>query len=98
MLRDKDVAGILDALAPMAERIILPRVRTERAVRPDDVVEILSAMAPTLQHSIAPSVSAALESARATPGRILLTGSLHFAGEALALLEGNPDALEDCAQ
>jgi folylpolyglutamate synthase/dihydropteroate synthase len=29
---------------------------------------------------------------------ILITGSLHFAGEALATLDGSPDALEDCAQ
>ena len=52
----------------------------------------------SLQHSIAPSLSAALDLARANPGRILITGSLHFAGEALALLDGNLDALEDCAQ
>ena len=104
VLRDKDVAGILRALAPIAQRVILPRVRTERAVPPGEVAQILSTVTPALPNaspartSNPPSLSAALESARATPGRILLTGSLHFAGEALALLEGNPDALEDCAQ
>jgi folylpolyglutamate synthase/dihydropteroate synthase len=30
--------------------------------------------------------------------RILITGSLHFAGEAIALLRGEPNALEECAQ
>lgn len=98
VLRDKDAAGILRALAPIAARVILPRVRTERAVPPGEVEQILSAITPALQHSTAPSLSTALDSARATPDRILLTGSLHFAGEALALLEGTPDALEDCAQ
>jgi dihydrofolate synthase / folylpolyglutamate synthase len=98
VLRDKDIAGIWRALAPIAQRVVLPRVRTERAVPPDEVARILSAITPTLQPSSVPSLSAALESARATPGRILLTGSLHFAGEALAFLEGNPDSLEDCAQ
>jgi dihydrofolate synthase/folylpolyglutamate synthase len=97
VLRDKDIAGIWRALAPIAHRVILPRVRTERAVPPDEVAQILSTMTPTL-HSMAPSLSAAFDSARATPERILLTGSLHFAGEALAFLEGTPDALEDCAQ
>ena len=98
VLREKDMAGILRALAPIAQCVILPRVRTERAVPPNEVANLISAIAPSLQHSIAPSLAAALESARATPGRILLTGSLHFAGEALALFDGNPDALEDCAQ
>jgi dihydrofolate synthase/folylpolyglutamate synthase len=97
-LRDKDTAGIWRTLAPIAQRVILPRVRTERALAPDDVRPIISAITPTLQYSISASLSAALEAARATPGRILLTGSLHFAGEVLALLEGNPDALEDCPQ
>jgi dihydrofolate synthase/folylpolyglutamate synthase len=115
VLRDKDTAGIWRALAPIAERIILPSVRTARALPPQEVVQIISSITPTLPNaspvrqsdglvpwrartSTSPSLPAALESARATPERVLLTGSLHFAGEALALLEGNPDALEDCAQ
>ena len=98
VLRDKDVPGILHALTPIAQRVILPRVRTERAVPPSELAQILSSLTPSLQHSITPSLSAALESARATPDRLLLTGSLHFAGEALAMLSGAPDSLEDCVQ
>jgi dihydrofolate synthase/folylpolyglutamate synthase len=98
VLRDKDIAGILRVLASIAQRVILPRVRTARAVPPDEVAQIISTIIPSLPHSISPSLSAAFDSARATPDRILLTGSLHFAGEALALLDGNPDDLEDCAQ
>lgn len=98
VLRDKDVAGILRALAPIAEHVILPSVRTARALPPDDVAQIISTIAPTLHHSITPSLPSALDSARATPGPILLTGSLHFAGEVLATLRGDPAALEDCAQ
>ena len=98
VLRDKDVPGILRALAPIAKRVILPRIRTERAIPPEEVAQMISAASPSLHYSITPSLSAALDSARAAPDRILLTGSLHFAGEALALLEGKPDALEDCAQ
>ena len=98
MLRDKDIAGIWRALAPIAQYVILPQVRTERALPPQNLLQTISSITPTLQHSIAPSLSTALESARATPDRILITGSLHFAGEALATLDGNPAALEDCAQ
>jgi dihydrofolate synthase/folylpolyglutamate synthase len=98
VLREKDVAGICRALAPIAERFILPRIRSERALAPNELIPHLSAITPSLQHSITPSFPAALESARALPERILIAGSLHFAGEALATLDGNPDALEDCAQ
>lgn len=98
VLSDKDIAGILRALAPIAQRVILPHVRTERAVPSNEVAKFISTITPSLPSSTSPTFAHALESARATPERILLTGSLHFAGEALAFLEGNPDALEDCAQ
>jgi dihydrofolate synthase / folylpolyglutamate synthase len=98
VLSEKDVAGICRALAPIAARFILPKIRSERALPPDEVARHLSYITPSLPYSISPSLSDALESARAIPERILITGSLHFAGEALALLQGNPDALEDCAQ
>jgi dihydrofolate synthase/folylpolyglutamate synthase len=51
-----------------------------------------------LPYSITPSLPLALEAARSHPERILITGSLHFAGEALATLGGDLDSLEDCAQ
>jgi dihydrofolate synthase / folylpolyglutamate synthase len=98
VLRDKDTAGIWRALAPIAERIILPSVRTARALPPEEVAQIISGNTPTLQHSITQCLPAALEVARATPERILLTGSLHFAGEVLATLSGDAGSLEDCAQ
>jgi dihydrofolate synthase/folylpolyglutamate synthase len=98
VLRDKDIAGIWRALAPIAQRAILPHVRTERALAPDDVVKIISSITPTLQHSTSPALPAALESACAASERILITGSLHFAGEALATLRGDAAAFEECAQ
>jgi dihydrofolate synthase / folylpolyglutamate synthase len=101
VLREKDVAGIYSALAPIAARFILPSIRSERALPPNELLSALPSSLPTAspaRRAIAPSFPAALESARATSERILITGSLHFAGEALATLDGNPDALEDCAQ
>jgi dihydrofolate synthase/folylpolyglutamate synthase len=111
VLREKDVEGICRALAPLAERFILPPIRSERALPPNELIPHLSTITPSLpstspvadsprraRTSITPSFSDALELARAHPERILITGSLHFAGEALATLAGNPEALEDCAQ
>lgn len=104
VLEEKDVTGICRALAPIAERFILPPIRSERALSPNELMPLLSSITPSVPNagpartSVTPSLSAALELARATPERILLTGSLHFAGEALATLDGNPGVLEDCAQ
>jgi hypothetical protein len=53
---------------------------------------------PPLPHSLTQSIGEALDVARAKPNPILITGSLHFAGEALAHLRGEPAAFEECAQ
>jgi dihydrofolate synthase/folylpolyglutamate synthase len=98
VLQEKDVAGICRALAPIGARFLLPHIRTERALPPNDLAALLSAITPSLPYSITPSLPLALESARSHSERILITGSLHFAGEVLATLDGDPDALEDCAQ
>jgi dihydrofolate synthase/folylpolyglutamate synthase len=98
ILREKNIDGICSALAPIAARFILPQIRTERALPPNELAIQLSSITPSLPYSITPSVAAALDLARADPEPILITGSLHFAGEALATLSGDPDSLEDCAQ
>jgi dihydrofolate synthase/folylpolyglutamate synthase len=98
ILSDKDLPGICTALAPITDYAFLPKIRSERAVSPDVLAKVLSVNTPSLPYSITPSVTEALKEARAKPQRILLTGSLHFAGEALAYLRGEPAAFEECAQ
>jgi dihydrofolate synthase / folylpolyglutamate synthase len=98
ILREKSSGAICSVLAPIAARFILPQIRAQRALPPHELASYLSPIAPTLPYSITPALSDALEEARAHPEPILITGSLHFAGEALAILNGTPDALEDCAQ
>jgi dihydrofolate synthase/folylpolyglutamate synthase len=98
ILSDKDLGGICEALAPISDYVFLPKIRSERAAPPDEVAQILSAITPSLPYSITPSVAHALDQARAKPHPILLTGSLHFAGEALAYLREIPAAFEECAQ
>jgi len=112
VLSDKNLRGICEALVPIAESILLPKIRSERAAAPkklakifESVVSVCRARAspagnwsgcPTI--SITPSVGEALDVARAKPNQILITGSLHFAGEVLAYLRGEPAAFEECAQ
>ena len=98
VLSDKDLRGICDALVPITESVILPKIRSERAASPETLATILSSVSSALSCSITPSIGGALQLARANPSPILLTGSLHFAGEVLAHLRGEPAAFEECAQ
>ena len=112
VLLDKDLRGICEALAPIANSVLLPKIRSERAASPKELAKVFESVisvcragaspagnrrgCPTI--SITPSVAEALGQARQRPHPILITGSLHFAGEVLAHLQGEPAAFEECAQ
>src|SRR5437660_832663 len=111
VLSDKDLRGICEALTEIGDPMILPRIRSERAASPEELAKILqhvcTAGASPADNpegvrgatiSITASVDEALALARAKPNPILITGSLHFAGEVLAHLRGEPAAFEECAQ
>jgi dihydrofolate synthase/folylpolyglutamate synthase len=98
VLSDKDHRGICEALAPISAFVVLPKISGQRATDPETLAQVFSTITPTLQHSIAASITDAFELARARPNPILVTGSLHFAGEALATLGGDMAAFEECAQ
>ena len=98
VLSDKDLRGICEALAPIAASILLPQIRSERAAAPAELAKIFSIIAPSLPHSITSTIGDALMLAREKPNPILITGSLHFAGEVLADLRGEPASFEECAQ
>ena len=98
VLSDKNLRGICEALAPIADSVLLPKIRSERAALPEELAKVISAITPRLPYSIKPSIGEALDLARTKPNPILVTGSLHFAGEVLAHLRGEPAAFEECAQ
>ena len=98
VLRDKDVAGIWRALAPIAESVMLPKIQTERALPADTLAETILAITPKLPFSITASIAEAFDQAQAKPSRILVTGSLHFAGEFIAALKGQAASFEECGQ
>lgn len=98
VLRDKNAAAIVAALAPIAKRFIFPQIRSERALPSDDLARISHSITPLLHYSLCSSASDSLIAAKRFPERILITGSLHFAGEVLAILRDDADSLEDCAQ
>jgi dihydrofolate synthase/folylpolyglutamate synthase len=98
VLNDKDVAGICRELAPLAQRVLFPQIRTERALAPQLLEKTFQEIAPAIPLSILPSIAAALEEVRKDSAPTLITGSLHFAGEALAYLQGVPASFEECTQ
>jgi dihydrofolate synthase / folylpolyglutamate synthase len=98
VLSDKDLCGICEALAPIAGSIIFPKIRSDRAAAPEELAKVVSDITPALPCSITPTVGDALKLARADPNPILIAGSLHFAGEVLAHLRGEPAGFEECAQ
>jgi len=98
ILSDKDLRGICENLASIGDSVVLPKIRSERAASLGQLAKILSSLTPPLPYSAAESVGEALDMARAKPNPILITGSLHFAGEVLAHLRGQAAAFEECVQ
>jgi dihydrofolate synthase / folylpolyglutamate synthase len=98
VLSDKDARAIVEILLPIAACFVFPQIRSERALPPDALAEILFALSPKSQYSVTASVAAAVVAARERSDPVLITGSLHFAGEALAWLEDRPGAFEECNQ
>ncbi len=98
ILADKNLSAICEVLAPISESVVLPKIRSERATDPQALSKELANITPPLPYSITSSVAEALALARAKPNPILITGSLHFAGEVLAHLRGEPAAFEECVQ
>ena len=107
ILSDKDLRGICEALAPIAGSVLLPKIRSERAVAPA-LAKIGENSSVCRSGSSPPPDAVAINfhhdiwrrarSRAHDPNPILITGSLHFAGEVLAHLRGEPAAFEECAQ
>ena len=96
VLADKDLRKICETLGPIADSILLPKIRTERAVDPGELGKIFANLGREAETTA--SFGDALAKAREKSAPVLITGSLHFAGEALAHLQGRPAAFEECAQ
>ena len=80
----KDIAGILEILAPLASKIFLCPVDTPRAVAPDDLTLHLPPGAPA--YDTFPTFAKAFSAAALQEDPILVAGSLFLVGEARALL------------
>ena len=62
VLSDKDLRAICEALAPISEFVLLPKIRSERAAAPEELARVLTGITPSLPCSITPSIGDALSS------------------------------------
>ncbi len=92
ILRDKDVAAVCDALAPLGAMFVVAPVHSIRSCTAGELAQAVRAAAPATPCQCAGSVEEGLAMARSkareTGRRVLVTGSLFLIGETLALLEG----------
>lgn len=91
ILRGKDVAGIMDALAPAAARILVTQSHSERALAPDDLARLVEQT--THRHAaVHTDLAEAIETARdwaasGTSRAVVVTGSITLVGEAMSIAQ-----------
>jgi dihydrofolate synthase/folylpolyglutamate synthase len=88
----KDARGVLEALAPRAQRLFVTSARHERAAEPSDLAAQARRLVGGLTVSVEPDLDAALAAALAQAGPrdlVLVTGSLFLVGEALVWWRNN---------
>jgi dihydrofolate synthase/folylpolyglutamate synthase len=84
---DKDARGIVDALVPLAARIIVTRAASERAADPATLAALVGGRTPTTVAASVPEALSVAASLRDTP-IVCVAGSLAVVGEALQHLAG----------
>jgi dihydrofolate synthase/folylpolyglutamate synthase len=94
ILRDKDWARMCEMLAPLASRIVLVPVHSERSAEPHGLAEICSRANCKAEVLECPSLAAALELTEHDPF-VTIAGSLYLVGEAMELLHLSPAKTTD---
>ncbi|MDB6056531.1 MAG: Bifunctional folylpolyglutamate synthase/ dihydrofolate synthase [Verrucomicrobiales bacterium] len=84
-MQDKDVRAICGTLAPLAKKIVVTRVGSERAAAPAELFECCQTANVAANVTAVGSLAEALNVTQHDKV-IVVTGSLHFIGEALELL------------
>lgn len=90
ILADKDVSGIVTALAPAAAHLFATAPDSDRAADADAVADVAEALgvAVTVHRDLADATDSAREWAMAAPKRaVVITGSVVLAGEAITLAD-----------
>ena len=93
VMADKDAAGIIEALHPVLDEVVVSRSSSPRAMAPDDLADIAREYFDDDRVHVVDRLDAALDlaveraEASHTPGAgVLVTGSIPLAGEIRTLL------------
>jgi dihydrofolate synthase/folylpolyglutamate synthase len=87
-MRDKDVRGMLRALAPAVGALVLTRASVPRSADPSVLAEYARLVAPDLRLAIEPSLPDALATAWRLSPRIVVAGSLFLLGDVMREVGG----------
>jgi dihydrofolate synthase/folylpolyglutamate synthase len=90
-LRDKDVAGMLAALAPRAERLILAASGSPRAATPEALRAHVPAGSPAVETAASPADALDLAERAPRTAVVCVAGSLSLVGDVLRLAAGGGD-------
>jgi dihydrofolate synthase / folylpolyglutamate synthase len=91
VLRDKDWRGMIGQLAPHVDRFVLTEAPTVPASRAWDVDEVAAFLAGTgIEADVVRPFDRALTHARKIGKSVLVTGSFHTVGDAMARLQVSP--------
>ena len=97
ILADKDFAGIIEALSPLAGRIIFTRPPSGRAAAPDDLAALAAPHAGRIAHGVqvaeSPAEALAMALHPAVTPVVCVAGSLYLIGEVLAQRGERPEIL-----
>ena len=85
VLQDKNWKSICALLAPLATRILLVPVSSDRTSAPEALAAVCRTANPGAEIQVHPSFTAAF-AARSTCGLVVVTGSLYLIGEAMETL------------
>jgi dihydrofolate synthase / folylpolyglutamate synthase len=82
ILADKDIAAMAGEFAQVASRVLTVSVHSDRAADADLIAQQFRTVAPNLPIEACSSLDAALQKSE-NDDRVVITGSLHFIGEAM---------------
>ncbi len=85
LLRDKDWTHFCELLAPLAQRIVVSPVQSERSADPAETARWFAGVHPNAKVTAARSVEEGLHLLQNEPC-VVVTGSLHFVGEVMERL------------
>ena len=80
-MRDKDVAGIIRALAPHVTRVVCTSVQNPRAYRAGELADVVATTCPALPTLVQESPRCALETAWTDGNTVCAAGSAYLVGE-----------------